>query len=334
MHRWPLVSALLGVEGGGRQAHGEPRARDQPVRRQRVQRASRAASDRSRRDRPRSSTRAADSYADASATGCCASSPRDGAPTPVGDAADRSLARGDADALVGPPCLGARRPRRDVSHTSTSSATTISTCSSPNASNFRPRARARCVKRPNNFEGTRMQSPSYAAGPTPSRCSERRSVRTSIARITTFPDRDALVVPFQDVRYTYREFGADVDRVARGLFAIGVERGDRVGIWSPNNAEWVVLQYATAEARRDPRQHQPCVSRQRARVRRSSSPGAACSFAATEFKSSDYRAWSTRSARARRTRAGRVPRYARLGCPPRGRRRGRRRRPRAGGRPS
>jgi fatty-acyl-CoA synthase len=62
-----------------------------------------------------------------------------------------------------------------------------------------------------------------------------------------FPDREALVVPFQDVRLTYAELNAEVDVVARGLLAIGLERGDRVGIWSPNNAQWVLVQYATAK---------------------------------------------------------------------------------------
>ena len=59
-------------------------------------------------------------------------------------------------------------------------------------------------------------------------------------------DRDALVAVEQDLRYTYTEFAAEVDRLARGLMAIGVAKGDRVGIWSPNYAEWVLVQYATA----------------------------------------------------------------------------------------
>ena len=50
----------------------------------------------------------------------------------------------------------------------------------------------------------------------------------------------------QGLRYTYTEFAEEVDRVARGLIAIEVAQGDRVGIWSPNYAEWVLVQYATA----------------------------------------------------------------------------------------
>jgi fatty-acyl-CoA synthase len=61
------------------------------------------------------------------------------------------------------------------------------------------------------------------------------------------PDRDAVVSVHQGVRFTYAQFRAAVEEVARGLLALGVEPGERVGIWSPNNAEWVTLQYATAK---------------------------------------------------------------------------------------
>jgi fatty-acyl-CoA synthase len=62
-----------------------------------------------------------------------------------------------------------------------------------------------------------------------------------------FPDRDALVSCHQNVRFTYREFLHETNRAARALMALGVERGDRVGIWSPNTAEWMVTQYAAAK---------------------------------------------------------------------------------------
>jgi fatty-acyl-CoA synthase len=61
------------------------------------------------------------------------------------------------------------------------------------------------------------------------------------------PDHLALVSRHQDRRYTYAEFNAAVDEVARGLLAAGLEVGDRVGIWSPNCAEWVLVQFATAK---------------------------------------------------------------------------------------
>jgi fatty-acyl-CoA synthase len=52
----------------------------------------------------------------------------------------------------------------------------------------------------------------------------------------------------QGVRWSYRELGEKVDAFAAGLLALGLQPGDRVGIWSPNNAEWVVTQFATAKA--------------------------------------------------------------------------------------
>jgi fatty-acyl-CoA synthase len=64
--------------------------------------------------------------------------------------------------------------------------------------------------------------------------------------VEQFPDREALVVRSQGYRATYRMLWDAVTEVARGLLAMGIERGDRVGVWSPNRFEWVVLQYATA----------------------------------------------------------------------------------------
>src|SRR5687768_8992926 len=58
----------------------------------------------------------------------------------------------------------------------------------------------------------------------------------------------ALVVRHQAVRWTYRQLKEKVDAFAAGLLALGLEPGNRVGIWSPNNAEWVVTQFATARA--------------------------------------------------------------------------------------
>ncbi len=63
-----------------------------------------------------------------------------------------------------------------------------------------------------------------------------------------WPDQTALVVREQGIRWTYAELDAQVDAFAAGLLALGLEPGDRVGIWSPNNAEWVVTQFATAKA--------------------------------------------------------------------------------------
>jgi fatty-acyl-CoA synthase len=69
------------------------------------------------------------------------------------------------------------------------------------------------------------------------------NLRRTVARVG---DRAALVVRSQSFRATYRELWDATTRAAKGLLALGVGRGDRVGIWSPNRWEWVVLQYATA----------------------------------------------------------------------------------------
>src|SRR6266567_4228999 len=70
-----------------------------------------------------------------------------------------------------------------------------------------------------------------------------QNLRRTAAR---FGDREALVAPHQGYRATYRELVTQCEEIARGLMARGVKRGDRVGIWSPNRYEWVVVQYATA----------------------------------------------------------------------------------------
>ncbi len=67
------------------------------------------------------------------------------------------------------------------------------------------------------------------------------------ATVARVPDRDALVDRAAGIRMTYAELGAEVDRLARGLVAAGIEKGDRVGIWAPNRIEWVLTQYATAK---------------------------------------------------------------------------------------
>ncbi|MFJ3804258.1 AMP-binding protein [Streptomyces sp. NPDC090088] len=64
--------------------------------------------------------------------------------------------------------------------------------------------------------------------------------------VAAWPDREALVDVPTGRRWTYARFGADVDRLARALLASGVAKGDRVGIWAVNCAEWVLVQYATA----------------------------------------------------------------------------------------
>ncbi len=64
--------------------------------------------------------------------------------------------------------------------------------------------------------------------------------------ITAHGDNEAIVARHQGIRWTYAEFGERVDRLSAGLLGLGLETGDRVGLWSPNYAEWTLLQYATA----------------------------------------------------------------------------------------
>ncbi|KWX00698.1 Acetoacetyl-CoA synthetase [Carbonactinospora thermoautotrophica] len=107
--------------------------------------------------------------------------------------------------------------------------------------------------------------------------------------VARFPDREALVDRASGRRWTYAQFDEDVNRVARGLLALGVEKGDRVGIWSPNCAEWVLIQYATAKigailVNVNPayRTHELAYALNQSGVR--------LLVSATRFKTSDYRA--------------------------------------------
>ena len=63
-----------------------------------------------------------------------------------------------------------------------------------------------------------------------------------------FPDNEALVSVHQGLRYSYREFLDEVNRCACALMSLGLGKGDRVGIWSPNYAEWTILQFASSKA--------------------------------------------------------------------------------------
>jgi fatty-acyl-CoA synthase len=65
--------------------------------------------------------------------------------------------------------------------------------------------------------------------------------------VARFGDREALVVRHQDVRWTYRELQRRVDNLAASLLRLGLQPGERVGIWSPNNSEWLLTQLATAK---------------------------------------------------------------------------------------
>ena len=66
--------------------------------------------------------------------------------------------------------------------------------------------------------------------------------------VARYPDGDALVVRHQNIRWSWSELRTRVDAVAAGLLQRGLQPGDRVGIWAPNCAEWVIVQFATAKA--------------------------------------------------------------------------------------
>jgi fatty-acyl-CoA synthase len=64
--------------------------------------------------------------------------------------------------------------------------------------------------------------------------------------VAKYPDREAVVSLPQEERFTYQEFSDRIDELARGLVGVGYQKGDRIGIWSTNNSEWLLLQMATA----------------------------------------------------------------------------------------
>ncbi|WP_121257630.1 AMP-binding protein [Nocardioides ferulae] len=88
--------------------------------------------------------------------------------------------------------------------------------------------------------------PSYAQGETQPPLLEE-TIGANLARtVAARPDGEALVEVATGRRWTWAELDRDVDDLARGLLAAGLEKGDRVGIWAPNCAEWTLVQYATA----------------------------------------------------------------------------------------
>ena len=92
-----------------------------------------------------------------------------------------------------------------------------------------------------------MPDPAYASGDRSTPLLKETIGRNLESTVARFPDRDALISVHQGIRQSYRAFNDSVDLLAMGLLRLGLEAGDRVGIWSPNCAEWVWLQYATAK---------------------------------------------------------------------------------------
>jgi fatty-acyl-CoA synthase len=184
----------------------------------------------------------------------------------VGKGSTSGLSGSSAIALPG-------RPRRRTRPSSRrrhpcSSRGTRSTCSSPAAwstvSRSTPRATrsdrraepaGRGILGNNRFPApTPWRSPmpaepalSYTAGETDIPLIEQTIGDNFDATVARFPDREALVDVEQGTRWTWAELKRDVDVAARGLVAAGIEKGDRVGIWAPNCAEWTIVQFATAK---------------------------------------------------------------------------------------
>lgn len=93
---------------------------------------------------------------------------------------------------------------------------------------------------------SRRPERSYASGTSPTPLLGDTIGKNLARTVAAHGDREALVDVAGDRRWTYREFAADVEALALGLHELGVRKGERVGIWAPNCAEWTLTQYATA----------------------------------------------------------------------------------------
>ena len=87
---------------------------------------------------------------------------------------------------------------------------------------------------------------SLVTGATDVPLSDQTIAELLAATAAAHPDAEAVVFREQGIRWTWRQFSEQVDRLATGLLERGIARGDRVGIWSPNRQEWLVTQFATA----------------------------------------------------------------------------------------
>lgn len=130
---------------------------------------------------------------------------------------------------------------------------------------------------------------SYAAGETTPALIEE-TIGENLARVAAeHADREAMVEVATGRRWTYAELDRDVDALARGLIGAGIAKGDRVGIWAPNCAEWTLVQYATAKIGAILVNVNPAYRTHELAYALNQS-GLRLLFSATEFKTSDYRA--------------------------------------------
>jgi fatty-acyl-CoA synthase len=129
---------------------------------------------------------------------------------------------------------------------------------------------------------------SYAAGETTTPLLDETIGANLERTVAQWPDREALVEVASGRRWTWREFDHAVDEAARGLLGLGIAKGDRVGMWAPNCAEWTIIQFAAAKAgailvnvNPSYRTHEFAYAVNQSGLR--------LLLAATSFKTSDYR---------------------------------------------
>jgi fatty-acyl-CoA synthase len=113
-----------------------------------------------------------------------------------------------------------------------------------------------------------------------------QNLENSVARL---PDHEALVSCHQGVRFTYAQFNRAVDGLATGMHNSGLRKGDRVGVWSPNRAEWALVQYATAKLGVILVNINPAYRTSELQYALGQS-GCRCVFAASAFKAADFEA--------------------------------------------
>lgn len=133
-----------------------------------------------------------------------------------------------------------------------------------------------------------MTELSYAAGETTTPLLDETIGANLERTVARWPDREALVEVASGRRWTWREFDRAVDEAARGLIGLGIAKGDRVGMWAPNCAEWTIIQFAAAKAgavlvnvNPSYRTHEFAYAVNQSGLR--------LLLAATRFKTSDYR---------------------------------------------
>ena len=130
---------------------------------------------------------------------------------------------------------------------------------------------------------------SYAAGDTDIELLDETIGANLERTVAAHPGREALVEVATGRRWTYRELDRDVDALARGLIAAGIEVGDRVGMWAPNCAEWTLVQYAAAKVGAILVNVNPAYRTHELAYALNQS-GLVLLLAASSFKTSDYRA--------------------------------------------